>query len=299
MSAAAKSPTRVIRSTTGVVARVREIVRYRELLANLVRKELKVKYKNSALGFVWSMLNPALYLVVFFVVFQLVLKNGIPYFAIYLLSGLLVWNLFSTSLAAATGAIVGNSAIVKKVAFPREILPLASVGASMVHFFLQGAVLLAALAFFRYLPSGEYLLLVPVALLALVLLAGALAVLLSAVNVYARDTQHLLELVLLAWFWMTPVVYQYRLVGDRLGDKAWIYLLNPVTPIVLTFQRAIYARVEPCCVAGGARLPILPAGRDPLWYLSMLGVVILGSTVLFALALKIFGRLEGNFAEEL
>ncbi|MGH9181961.1 MAG: ABC transporter permease, partial [Acidimicrobiales bacterium] len=143
------------------------IWRYRELLAGLVRKELKVKYKNSALGFFWSMLNPALYLVVFYVVFVKILRAGIPEFPIYLLSGLLVWNLFSTSLSAATGSVVGNSAIVKKVAFPREILAMASVGASLVHFFLQAVVLLGALAVFRHTPSFTYMALLPVALVTL------------------------------------------------------------------------------------------------------------------------------------
>jgi ABC-2 type transport system permease protein len=298
VSRAEAKPTRVISNRTTVRRRVVEIWRYRELLVGLVRKELKVKYKNSALGFFWSMANPALYLGVFYLVFQLVLKNGIPYFAIYLLSGLLVWNLFSTSLAAATGSIVTNSAIVKKVSFPREILALAAVGASLVHFFLQGCVLLAALVGFRYVPSPTFMLLIPVALLALLLLAAALGVMLAAVNVYARDTQHLLELVLLAWFWMTPIVYQYRLVADRLGDNAWLYRLNPITPIVLTFQRAIYNQTDPVG-PGGVRLGVLPADAGPLWYLSQLLVVAGVALVLLALALKLFGRVEGNFAEEL
>ena len=298
MSRAEAKPTRVISNRTSVRQRLVDIWAYRELLVGLVRKELKVKYKNSALGFFWSMLNPALYLVVFYVVFQLVLKNGIPYFAIYLLSGLLVWNLFSTSLAAATGAVVGNAAIVKKVSFPREILALAAVGASLVHFFLQGCVLLAALLGFRYAPSPKYLVLVPIALLALLLVAAALGVFLAAVNVYARDTQHLLELVLLAWFWMTPIVYQYRLVADRLAENAWVYRLNPITPIVLTFQRAIYNRTEPL-MGDGQRIAILPVDAGPLWYLWQLLVVIGVAAVLLTLSLRLFGRLEGNFAEEL
>lgn len=298
MSKAESKPTRVISNRTTVPQRVVEIWRYRELLVGLVRKELKVKYKNSALGFLWSMLNPALYLGVFYIVFQLVLKNGIPYFAIYLLSGLLVWNLFSTALAAATGSVVGNAAIVKKVSFPREILALAAVGASLVHFFLQACVLLAALIGFRYAPSPKFMLLIPVALVALLLLAAGLGVLLAAINVYARDAQHLLELVLLAWFWMTPIVYQYRLVADRLQENAWLYRLNPVTPIVLTFQRAIYNQTEPIGNDGN-RLAILPADAGMTWYLFQLLGVAAGSLVLLALALKLFGRVEGNFAEEL
>jgi len=293
MDAPAPSTTRVISSRVSVRRRLGDIWGYRELLVGLVRKELKVKYKNSILGFFWSMLNPALYLVVFYIVFQLVLKAGIPNFAIFLLSGLLVWNLFSTGLGSATGAIVANAAIVKKVSFPREILVMASVGASLVHFMLQGVVMVGALVLLRYMPSPGYLLLIPFALFALLLFTCALGILLSAVNVYLRDTQHLLELTLLAWFWATPIVYQYRLVADRLGENVWLYRLNPITPIVLTFQRAIYAKTDPNGMA------ILPAGVNANWYIGHLLVITGVSAILFLAALAVFGRLEGNFAEEL
>lgn len=290
---------RVIAGRTPVLTRLRDIWRYRELLVGLVRKELKVKYKNSVLGFMWSMLNPALYLVVFYVLFTYVLPNGMPYFAIYLLSGLLVWNLFSSAVPAATGAIVGNAGLVKKVAFPREILALASVGASLVHFFLQCVVLLGALGVFRYTPSPTYLLLVLPALLVLLLFAGALGVLLSAVNVYLRDTAHLLELALLAWFWSTPIVYPFRQVSDRLDAHGltWLYLLNPITNIVLVFQRAIYNAVEPIGKDGNP-IPVLPdAGIG--WYAGNLAILGALSALLFLVALNVFSRLEGNFAEEL
>jgi ABC-2 type transport system permease protein len=291
-------PTRVISARVHLRQRLRDIWTYRELFVGLVRKELKVKYKESFLGFLWSMLNPATTLVVYYVVFQLILRNGIPYFAIYLVSGILVWNLFSTALPSATGSVVGNSAIVKKVAFPREILALASVGASLVHFFLQSIVLVIFLVGFRYGPDPAYLPLLIPGLLALLLLASSLGVLFAAVNVYLRDTQHLLEVGLLIWFWMTPIVYPYRLIADKRPDLAWIYRLNPVTPIVLTFQRAIYHTAEPMGLDGN-RLHILPAGVGQWWYASQLLAIIAVAAVLFVVALQVFGRLEGNFAEEL
>jgi ABC-2 type transport system permease protein len=279
--------------------RAREVWRYRELLGNLVRKELKVKYKNSALGFVWSLLNPALYLVVFYVVFQVVLKAGIPNFAIFLLSGLLPWNLFSASLAASCQSIVGNASLVGKVWFPREILPLAAVGAALVHFFLQLTVLLAALVVFRYAPDPAYMPVALVALVVLVVLAGAIGIGLAAVNVPLRDTAHLLELALLAWFWVTPIVYQYQALGDRLGNWA---LLNPVTPVVLAFQRAIYGerQVE---VGGSSRLGTTTQGILPdesvWWYFRNVAVLGVVSVLLLLGALWLFGKLEGDFAEEL
>ena len=280
---------------TGTVAHLRQIWSYRELLSGLVRKELKVKYKNSSLGFLWSMLNPALYLVVFYFVFQVFLRNGIPRFPIYLLSGLLVWNFFNGSLSGSTGSITGNSSLVNKVYFPREILPLATVGATLVHFFLQALVLVGALVLFQQPIPWSYLWLVVPALAVLIVLTSAISILLSAINVYARDTQHLLELLLLAWFWMTPVVYQYRLVADRLNARdwpEWLMLLNPVVAVTTSFQRAIYGTVS------SGDLNILPP-YGQWWYLRNLGLVGLLAIVLFVISIRVFDRLQGNFAEEL
>src|SRR5690606_17901818 len=147
---------------------------------------------------------------------------------------------FSNSLGGGAGSIVGNSALVQKVWFPREILPLSAIGAGLVHFFLQLTVLVGALLVFRRAPDwGALPALVP-ALAVLLLLAGSLGVVLSAVNVYLRDTQHLLELVLLAWFWLSAIVYPYNQVAERLGERSWILLLNPMIPVITTFQRVLY-----------------------------------------------------------
>lgn len=311
----APARTRVLTPEVNVWKRLAEIWSSRELLVYLVRKELSVKYKNSALGFLWSMLNPALTLAVFYFVFQIVLKNGIPNFAVFLMCGLLVWNLFSTSVPSATTSVVANAGIVKKVAFPREILGLASIGAALVFFFLQAIVLVLAMLIFRLPPDPAYLPLLIPAMVALLVFCGAVAVFLSAVNVYFRDTQHLLEVALVAWFWATPIVYSYRQIGDELAKRgiSWLLLLNPITPIVLTFQRAIYGRTSALSTTsgGGIRgggvvtthikptvLNILPT-HGQMWYLAVLGGEILVAALLFLGALAVFGRLEGNFAEEL
>jgi len=285
---------RVISPKRGVLRRLADVYAARELLVALVRKELKVKYKDSTLGFLWSMLNPALYLAVFYVVFSLFLRNGIPLFPIWLLSGLLVWNFFSMVLPTATGTLLANSSLVKKVSFPREVLPLSAVGAGMVHFFLQGLVLLGALAVFRHPVAPAYLWLVPIALLYLVLLTSAIAVALSAMNVYVRDLQHLLELVLLGWFWMTPIVYPYRQVSDRLGLPSFTFLANPITPVVVVFQRSLYGATT----VNDGTLPLLPEWGS----LSMLAPLLVGiviSICLLGASIHLFGRLEANFAEEM
>ncbi|HLG00230.1 MAG TPA: ABC transporter permease [Acidimicrobiia bacterium] len=305
------SEARVISARLTIREQLSQIWVYRSLLVRMVRKELKVKYKSSVLGFMWSMLNPALYLVVFWLVFQVILQAGIPDFAIYLLSGLLVWNLFSTALASATVSITGNGSLVGKVSFPREVLPLASVGASLVHFFLQTIVLLGALVLFRYEVAWAHLPAVPVALVVLVLLTAALSIFLAAANVYLRDTQHLVELSLLAWFWITPIVYEQQRIASRLAEKSWgwVHWLNPISSIVLTFQRAIYnvttapapANPGPRGLGGGSEgvLRILPTNMDAGWYFAHLGGVAVASVVCLVGALWFFGRVSANFAEEL
>jgi len=204
--------------------------------------------------------------------------------------------------------IVNNSAIVKKVSFPREILALAAVGSACVFFFFQSCVMVIFLVVLHNSPDWSYLPLLLLALFTGIVLACALAVLLSSINVYLRDTQHLIEVILTAWFWACPIVYAFQQnIGLKLSPKhlLWIYFLNPVTPLVLTFQRCLYGRVSPVALVrqtDGKLLPqvfpVLPH-HGYLWYLSLdLGVLAI-AVVLFLVALAVFGRLEGNFAEEL
>jgi ABC-2 type transport system permease protein len=294
--------TRVVSPTISVAQRLREIWLSRELLVYLVRTEIKVKYKNSVLGLVWSMIAPAMTLAIYFIVFQFIAKNGIPHFVIFLFSGLLLWNLFQVGVQTATGVVVNNAAIVKKVSFPREILALASIGSASVFFFFQSVVMVIFLVAFRSPPAWSYLPLIPLALLAVLVLASGMAILLSAVNVYLRDTQHLIEVVLTAWFWACPIVYSFQSqIAQRLTQHGvvWLYFLNPVTPLVLSFQRALYAKVTVIStVAPHPRVAELPP-HGFFWYAGLDLGVLAASVVLFVVALVVFGRLEGNFAEEL
>src|SRR5262249_28246182 len=156
-----------------LMGRIGELARTREILGNLVRKEVKVKYKSSILGVAWSMLNPILYLAVFTLVFSVVLPASVPNFPVYLLSGLLAWNLFATSLSLASRSIVDNANLVTKVYFPREILPLASEGSALVDFALQGLVLAIFMVALRYSFLGANLVLLPLAMVALLVFTSA------------------------------------------------------------------------------------------------------------------------------
>jgi ABC-2 type transport system permease protein len=288
-----------------LIRRLRELYGYREILANLVRKELKVKYTSSVLGAAWSMLNPILYLAVFSLVFTVVIPNGVPHFEIYLLTGLLAWNFFSTSLSLSARSVVDNANLVKKVYFPREILPFASIGASFVDFALQSLVLAGFLLVKLYdQPYGLNLLLLPLSLFTLVVFTAAVSLWVSALNVRYRDTQHLLSLALLAWFWLTPVVYPSGFVQERLSQ--WtvagvslfnLYLLNPMAGIVFGFQRALYGVVTPLNDEG---VPVRVLVDVSLGRLTVVLFLVAAASVLLLYAFwRVFFRLSGDFAEEL
>jgi ABC-2 type transport system permease protein len=282
----------------GLIARIPELWSYRDLLRNLVIKELKVKYKDSALGFVWTLVRPLLYLLVYSVAIGIFLGAGrtIPDFGVYLFTGLLAWTLFTDVVGGATSAIVGNAGLVKKVYFPRELLTFSVVGAALTNAVLQVVVLVGAYVVTRQFPPINDLYLVPLALIVLVLFSTALGLILGAVNVYLRDVEYLVEVGLLLWFWMTPIVYDWTKVRQQLvidHDLEWlfqIYLANPMANVVLAFQRALW-----------------PAGHTPegaaFFYdgnLALrLGVLAVLSLVFLWVAMKVFDKAQGNFAQEL
>lgn len=273
----------------GTVASIRDIWAHRELTALLVKRELRARYKNSSLGFVWSMLKPLAQLLVYYFVIGGLMKFGqnTPDFGIYIFAGLTVWTIFNEMVTGGTGSIVANSGLVKKVYLPREVFPLSTVGASMVNFGIQLGILLAFTAIAGAFPTTARILYVPLGLLLILMFGTALALVLSAINVYMRDMQHLVEIAMMLLFWASPIIYPYSLVVERFGGS-WVqelYLANPVTLAVLAFQRGTWVR--------GLDQPFPDA----------MGVRILVATaicvVLLWLAQRIFTRAEGNFAQEL
>jgi ABC-2 type transport system permease protein len=279
-----------------VRTRLRELWAYREILLNLVRKELKVKYTASVLGAVWSILNPIVFLAVFSFVTR-VLQNQIPDFPVFLLSGLLAWNLFSAALLQGSRSVIDNANLVKKVAFPREILPLSAIGVALVDFVIQSAVLLLYILVSGHGLGAAALVLYPLSILTVLVFTVALVFWVSALNVRYRDVGHLLNLGLLVWFWMTPIVYQAGLVQSYFTNRGtpglWnVYLLNPLTPIVLGFQRALYG---PPAQDGVQVLPNVSVA----WNAGVLGIVLVASAALLFFTWRLFFRMSGDFAEEL
>ena len=293
---------RVLSARPNLWTRLRNLADRRELLTSLITSDIRIKYKSSVLGIFWSMLAPAMTLGIYFLVFFLFLKNGIPNFYIYLFAGLVVWNLYQTAINTATGVIVDRASLVKKVSFPREILALANVGASVVYFFIQLGVLALVLLAVGHAPAWNYMWILPISFAALYLFTASVAMVTSALNVYLRDIKHLMEVSLMLWFYLTPIVYSYEnTISLKLHQHgvALLYFLNPITLIVLTFQRVFYvATTVNSTVAPHLPLRILPTWSVSHFFflnLGLLGIMIL----LFLVSLTIFGRLEGNFESEL
>jgi ABC-2 type transport system permease protein len=274
--------------------RLRVLIAHREILSNLIRKELKVKYVASVLGAVWSLLNPLVYLAVFAFVTE-VLTNGLPDYPVYLLSGLLAWNLFSASTVGGSRSVIDNANLVKKVAFPREILPLAAIGVALVDYGLQMIVLLIFIvaSVGLHLPD---LALLPLAFAALLVFTCALTAWIAALNVRYRDVGHLLNIGLLVWFWVTPIVYASGLVQQRLGDRdvlAILYFSNPLTAVVEGMHRSLYG------------VGVLEDGGTATWGMSLgtlalvLVAVLVGSMIFLRFTWGSFFARSGDFAEEL
>ncbi len=226
--------------------RLKELFRYKELLFNLVGKEFKAKYKGTVFGFLWSLLVPVVMVLVYWFAFGYLMKTSIEDFPVYLLSGLLPWVFFSGSLLGGVTSITSNGSLINKIYFPREILPISTVLFNMVHFLLSFTILFPALIIFgRPVHIGLYLLLPFVLVIHLMLTVGVVLIV-SAWNVFFRDIQHLLEVLLLAWFFMTPIIYSYDLVAGSLqGPLLVLYNANPVVGITELYHAILYGSPFP------------------------------------------------------
>ena len=230
-----------------LVQRLLELMRYRELVYNLVVRELKARYKNSALGFLWSLLNPLAMMAVFTVVFTVIMPSHIAKFPIFLLCGLLPWNFFSSGLLVSINSIVGNANLVKKVYFPREVLPISSVLANLVNFLLSLVVLFSALIAFR-IPLSPWLWMLPVVIVVQTCFILVVAFILSTLNVFYRDTIMIMDVVILAWFFLTPIFYpidslprNYLLWGINLDVHRLMYILNPMASLIQAYRDLLYS----------------------------------------------------------
>lgn len=277
----------------GFLSSLRAIVAQRQLLGLLVRRDIKARYKDSALGLLWTLINPIVQLLVYFVVMGKVLgaAANIPDFAIYVFSGLTLYGFFAEILSSTTGSIVNNAGLVRKVYVPREIFPLSSVGAASFTSGVQVIVLLAACILLGAAPFHAEIVYFLPAVAIVVLYGTGLGLLLCALNVYLRDVQYLIQVVLMLALWSSPIVYGWNMVTRVFSEfnlPGWaleIYTNNPLTLAVLGFRKAFW-------MAG-------PSTEYPADLpLRMLICIAIGLVIVWVCH-RVFTRLQGNFAQEL
>ncbi len=271
----------------GTIVAVREIFAHRELLDLLVRREVKARYKDSVMGMVWTLVRPLVMLAVYYFAIGKFLgaSRSIPEFAVYIFAGLTAWGLFNELVQVGTSSVVANAGLVKKVYLPREIFPLSAAGSALFNFGVQLVILIGAMLVFGVTAPSD-MAWFPLSLAVLVTFGLGLAFILSAVNVYLRDIQYLVEVALMVAFWASPVIYSWTMVRENTSHLLTeIYLSNPVTLAVLGFQRAFWS--------AGSDTPLPDHFALRLW--TALGV----SLVLLWLGQRLFTRIQGNFAQEL
>ena len=261
---------------------VREIAERRELLLILVSRNLKIRYKHSTLGFFWSLLGP-LFLILIYATFASILRfnQGRPGYLQFLVVGIVSWQFLVMCLNDSLYAIMGNANLVKRTAFPRAILPLAMVTANLVNFLLTGVVLFAYLLIVR--ADFGPLLLLPAVLATHVALCLGLALAMSTANVFFRDTEHILSVVTLAWFFLTPIFYPVGMQLEKLAAlPGWVgnlVFLNPMTGLVCAYRAILISGETPPMALMGISFAVC-------WIVLLIGVVV-------------FRRFEWRFGDEL
>ena len=255
---------------------LKELYSYREMIFSLVRKELRGRYKGSVLGFLWTFINPLLQLLVYTLVFSVIMRMGIDRYYLFLFVALIPWLFFSASLTGGSGSILASKDMVKKIYFPREIMPIAYVTSAFVNMLLSFVVIFAVVLVSGMGVNPIALLYLPIIMLVEYVLALGIALLASSLTVYFRDLEYILGIIAMAWQFLTPVMYSSELVPENLLP---IWKLNPMTPVIEAYRQILYYKEVP--------------HLDTLLNASILGVVTL------VVGYVVFRKLQKGFAEEL
>ena len=253
----------------------KNLYEYRELLKSSIKKDVGGKYKNSVLGVIWSFLYPLLQIAVYAIVFPLIMKNEMSNYTVFVCCGLIPWNFFSTAISRSSFTMVENGNILKKVYFPREILPISVVTSELVNFVISTIIILAFV-----LGSGMGLtiniIFYPIILIVQYILLIGISLFVSSITVYFRDLQHFIGIALQLLFYATPIVYATNLIPQ---SYQWILKLNPMTFIIDGYRDIFYYQQQPDLIT--------------------IGVTFAVSILLCVIGYLLFNKLQKRFAEEL
>lgn len=218
-----------------------EIFQYRDMINSLTRRELRGKYAKSVLGFLWSFMSPMLQIIVYALVFTFIFPSNIPNYYIYLMTGMLPWTFFSDSFLTGTGAIVGNSEMIKKIYFPRETLVIGEVNAKLINMLLSFIVM-----FLFILVSGVgfgvQLVLLPLIVLEQYMLTLGLSLIISSITVYLRDMEYVSQVIIMAWMWATPIFYDINSVSVQF--RKYLYI-NPLCYNIICYRDILFYHIWP------------------------------------------------------
>jgi lipopolysaccharide transport system permease protein len=215
------------------VVRRSQIIYYRDLIWVLVAKELKLRYKNTVLGYVWSVLNPLVFAMVFFVMFKVIMRLSVENYALFLITGLFPWQWFSNSVTASNNFFLGNSSLIKRVKFPRYFLVLAGVLNDLIHFALSILVIVIFMLVYHKHPSLSWVLLLPFLVVVQFLLTMGIALMVSTCNLFFRDMERLTGILVMIWFYVTPVLFPLNMIPPRFQ---WTIFANPMGSLVICWR---------------------------------------------------------------
>ena len=252
-----------------------ELYNYRELLKTNIKKEIRGKYKGSWLGILWTFLNPLLMLAVYALVFPYILRVNVDNYTIFMIVALIPWNFFTTAVQTGTGSVVANGNILKKVYFPREIIPISTTTSQLVNFLIT-CLIMVAFILFSGVGFSIHILLFPLLVLIQYILTLGITFVLSALTVFAQDVSHFVSVIIMLGFYATPIVYQ----ASMLPEKFQIFLkINPMAQLVEAYRSILYYHQMP-----------------DMFMLTVWGI---GSVIVLVLGYLIFKKLERSFVEEL
>ena len=254
---------------------LKNLYEYRELLKSNVKKEIRGKYKGSFLGILWSFVNPLLSVLVYAIIFPIVLKTNQDNYVTFLIIGMLPWTFFTTAINQGTFTVVGNAGIIKKVYFPREILPISVVTSGLINFMISCLIIFIFLII-SGLGFSWYALLLPLIVIIQYILTLGIVFITSAINVYIRDAEYIINFILTMLFYATPILYSSDLFVN--SNLSWIIKLNPMATLINSYRDVLFYQTLP--------------------NMNSLLIVLVGSIILLFIGIMVFKKLEKGFAEE-